>query len=218
MASTAYELYLLPSDAGLRPWILATTLVLALAAVSVVAASLWPRRPSWTLRSAVGLSAAALVVGSVWASATVVAAQLGPFDSPYQPASVTAHDRAANAESAAINAGLVRAAARVAPSVSVITSETSSGSSVPILATGREFLPVGGFTGRAPTPSLAQFVDDVWHGRVALVLAAVAPRTRNPDLVWAIAHCPRQPYRGPDSQIGGRTMWFFTCSPADASS
>jgi 4-amino-4-deoxy-L-arabinose transferase-like glycosyltransferase len=217
VSSTAYELYLLPSDAGVRPWILVTTLLLAVTAISVAAVSLWPRRPSWTVQAVVGLSAAALVVGSVWASATVVAAQLGPFDSPYQPASISAHDRAVNAESAAIDAGLVRAAARVDSSVSVITLETSSGSSVPILATGHEFLPVGGFTGRVPTPTLAQFIDDVWRGKVAVVLAAVSPRTRNPDLLWAMSHCRRQPYRGPDSHIAGRTMGFFTCTPADAS-
>ena len=178
-------------------------------AVAVAAVSLWPRRPSWTVHAVVGLSAAALVVGSVWASATVVAAQLGPFDSPYQPASISAHDRAVNAESAAIDAGLVRAAARVDPSVSVITLETSSGSSVPILATGHEFLPVGGFTGRVPTPTLAQFIDDVWRGKVAVVLAAVSPRTRNPDLLWAMGHCRRQPYRGPDSHIAGTNDGFL---------
>ena len=113
-------------------------------------------------------------------------------------------------------AGLDRAAARVAPSVSVVTSETSSGSSVPILATGREFLPVGGFTGRVPSPTLAQFVGDVRAAGSTDVLAAVAPRTRNPDMLWAIAHCPPLPYRGPDADIAGRTMRFFLCSPADA--
>jgi 4-amino-4-deoxy-L-arabinose transferase-like glycosyltransferase len=200
LIGTAYELYLLPTDAGVRPWIVASTLLLALGALLAVA-----------------LSAAALLVGSVWAAATVVAAQLGPFDSPYQAASITASDRAVNAASGAIDAGLVRAAAHIAPSVSVITSETSSGSSVPILATGREFLPVGGFTGRVPSPTLRQFVEDVWQGKVAVVLAAVSPRTRNPDMLWAIAHCRHVPYRGPDSKIAGRTMAFFVCSPADVS-
>ena len=217
LIGTAYELYLLPTDAGVRPWIVASTLLLALGALLAVAVSLSPRRTARTDRAAVALSAAALLVGSVWASATVVAAQLGPFDSPYQAASITASDRAVTAESAAIDAGLVRAAAHIAPWVSVITSETSSGSSVPILATGREFLPVGGFTGRVPSPTLSQFVEDVWQGKVAVVLAAVSPLTRNPDMLWAIAHCRHVPYRGPDSKIAGRAMAFFVCSPADVS-
>ncbi len=217
LAASAYGFYLVPSDVGVRPWIVASTLLLTLAAAAVTVASLLPRPPAWTVRAVVGVSAAALLAGTIWASATAVVAELGPFDSPYQPAGITAQDRTDNTQSASIDAGLVRAAARIGPGVSVITSETSSESSVPTLVTGHEFLPVGGFTGRVPSTTLAQFVDDVRQGKVALVLAAVAPRTRNPDMLWAIAHCPRQPHRGPGSVVGGRTMDFFVCSPADAS-
>ena len=104
-----------------------------------------------------------------------------------------AQDHAADARSAAIAISLTRAAAKVAPSVSVITNETSAASSGPIFDTGREFLPVGGFTGRVPSPSLAQFVSDVRAGEVTWVFVAVSPRTRNPDMLWAIAHCPPCP-------------------------
>ena len=48
--------------------------------------------------------------GTVWASATVVAAELGPFDSPYQPAALTASRPAANA-----HVGRQRGRARRAP-------------------------------------------------------------------------------------------------------
>ncbi len=98
--------------------------------------------------------------------------------------------------------------------MSVITAETSAQSSVPILATGHEFLPVGGFTGRVPSTTLAQFVADVRAGRVVVVLAAVAPRTRNPDLLWAVAHC--RPLGGSGTKAQGATMRFSSCSPADA--
>ena len=215
-AGTAYVLYLLPTTAGVRPWVLASTLVLAAMAVAVTAWSLLPSRPHRATAAGVGLSAAALFLGSAWASGTVVAAGLGPFDSPYQPAALTAQDQAANGRSAAISASLDRAADKVAPTVSVITNETSSGSSTAILDTGREFLPVGGFTGRVPSPTVAQFAGDVRAGRVAFVLAAVAPLTRNPDMLWAIAHCKSVPSRGPDIHIAGRTMHFYLCSPADA--
>ena len=215
-AGTAYVLYLLPATAGVHTWVVASTLTLALAAVVMVTWSLFPSRPRWTTGAAVGLSAAALFLGSAWASATVVAAELGPFDSPYQPAALSARNGEIKAQSARVAAGLDRAAARVAATVSVITSETSSGSSVPIFDTGREFLPVGGFIGRVPSPTLAQFVRDVRAGRVVVVLAAVKPVTRNPDMLWAIAHCQSVPTRGADIHIAGRTMHFFACSRADA--
>jgi len=215
-AGTAYVLYLLPAGAGVRPWVEASTLALALAAVAVTAWSLLPARPAWATGAGVALSAAALFLGSAWASATVVTAGLGPFDSAYQPAALTAQEHAADVRSAAVSASLNRDAARVAPSVSVVTNETSAASSAPIVDTGREFLPVGGFTGRVPSPTLAQFVAYVRSGRVTLVLAAVAPRTRNPDMLWAIAHCPPPHGGGRDDDIGGRSMRFFLCSPADA--
>jgi 4-amino-4-deoxy-L-arabinose transferase-like glycosyltransferase len=227
-AGTAYALYLLPADVGVRPWVVASTLVLASGALVFLAWSLVASQTGTTGTSArgagaagavagaaVALSAGALLAGSVWASATVVSAGLGPFDSPYQSASIAAQDRAANARSAALTAGLERAAARVAPSVSVITEETSTGAALPILATGREFLPVGGFTGRVPSPTLAQFQDFVRAGRVVVVLAAVSPETRNPDMLWVIAHCSPLRYSGPDSRIAGRTMRFYACAPSD---
>ena len=215
-AGAAYALYLLPGAAGVRPWVEASTLALALAAVVVTAWSLLPARPTRAAGAGVALSAAALFVGSAWAAATVVTSGLGPFDSAYQPAALTAQEHAAEVRSAAVSASLNRGAARVAPSVSVVTNETSAASSVPIVDTGREYLPVGGFTGRVPSPTPAQFVAYVRGGRVTLVLAAVAPRTGNPDMLWAIAHCPPLHDRARDDDSGGRSMRFFLCSPADA--
>jgi hypothetical protein len=98
--------------------------------------------------------------------------------------------------------------------VSVVTNETSALSSGPIFDTGREFLPVGGFSGRVPSTTRAQFVGDVRSGRVTLVLAAVMPRTRNPDMLWAVVHCPPA-HSLADRVIDGRTLRFYLCAPAD---
>jgi len=215
LAGTAYALYLLPTGAGVRPWVEASTLLLALAAIAVVGVSLVSERAAWATAAGVTLSAAALLLGSAWASGTVVVAAQGPFDSPYQPAALNEQEHAGAASAAAAAAGLVRAASRVAPSVSVVTNETSALSSGPIFTTGREFLPVGGFSGRVPSTTLAQFVGDVRSGRVTLVLAAVMPRTRNPDMLWAIAHCPPA-HSLADRVIDGRSMRFYLCAPADA--
>jgi len=211
LAGTAYALYLLPTGAGVRPWVEASTLVLALAAVAVTTWSLLRAHPAWVAVTGVALSALALFVGSAWASGTVVVAAQGPFDSPYQPAALNEQEHAGAVAAAA---GLVRAASRVAPSVSVVTNETSALSSGPIFDTGREFLPVGGFSGRVPSTTRAQFVGDVRSGRVTLVLAAVMPRTRNPDMLWAVVHCPPA-HSLADRVIDGRTLRFYLCAPAD---
>ena len=216
-AGTTYAVYLLPVDAGVRPWILATTLLLALAALGVAVASQTTRRPGWTADAAVVLSAAALLAGSAWASATTVAARLGPFDSPYQPAAITAQDRVVAAQEATLAAQLRRYVAPIPPNQSAITMETSAAAGASTLETDREFLPVGGFSGRVPSPTLTQFVDDVRRGTVRTVLVAVSPRTRNPDMLWAMAHCPKVPYRGPEAHVtAGRTFAIFVCTPSAA--
>jgi 4-amino-4-deoxy-L-arabinose transferase-like glycosyltransferase len=219
-AGTAYALYLLPVGAGVRPWVIATTLLGAVVALVVTARSLWlrPGTRSWTTDAGVVLSAAALFAGTAWAAGTVVEAELGPFDSPYQPASTQARAEAA-ARLAADDASLQRAAAPVPRGVSVLTVATSATASGAILATGREFLPVGGFSGRVPSPTLAAFVADVRAGKVADVLVPVSPRSHNAAMEWVTAHCAAQPDAelGADRDLSGQRMRFYRCSPADAS-
>ena len=90
-AGTLYTLSLVPADAGVRPLVIGSTVLLALAALGCVGWSLaGRRRVRGPARAAVALSAAALLAGSAWAAGTVVAAGLGPFSAPYQPASVSA--------------------------------------------------------------------------------------------------------------------------------
>ena len=218
VATSVYAVWLLPAGVGVRPWVLASTAVGAVAALAVLTGSSWRRRGGNWAGIGVVLASCALLAGSLWASATSVAAGLGPFDAPYQAAAITAREHAAHAGASDLAAGLARVAARVSPSMSVITDETSAGSALPILDTGREFLPVGGFTGRAPTPTLAQFVEYVRSGRISDVLVTVTPRTRNPDMLWALAHCAPFAYHGPDSPVAGRAMRFVQCRPADAQS
>jgi hypothetical protein len=99
--------------------------------------------------------------------------------------------------------------------VSVLTVETSAAASSGILATGREFLPVGGFSGRVPSPTLRAFVADVRAGKVADVLVTASPMTRNPDIEWVIAHCTVHA-RGATALGGNRSTRLYRCSPADA--
>ena len=216
VVSSTYGLWLLPGDVGVRPWVLATTAVAAAASLAALAMSGRRRRTAGWTGAGVLLATGALLLGSLWASATSVRAGLGPFDSAYQAAAVTTREHAADARQKELVGPLTRAAARLSTSVSVITEETSAASALPIFDTGREFLPVGGFTGRAPVPSLEQFVRDVRAGAIGTVLVAVSPPTRNPDMLWALAHCAPLAYHGPDSYVAGRSMRFVECRPSDA--
>ena len=88
------------------------------------------------------------------------------------------------------------------------------GASSDILATGHEFLPVGGYTGELSTPTLAQFIRYVAEDRVRFVNVATRPFTRSPDLRWAAAHCRKVSsyYAG----VERTTFTDFSCVPMDA--
>lgn len=95
---------------------------------------------------------------------------------------------------------------------SVETAETSAQVSQDVLATGREYLPVGGFTGQVPATSARQLRADVRAGAVEDVLVSVAPRTRNPAMEWAAAHC----HGGRLVHEDGATYRLVVCRPSDA--
>ncbi len=215
--SAAYAVALVPNDAGVRPWVIATTALASLSAIGLLAFSLIRNLSTARIRTAgLGCAAVALLLGPAWASATVVVAGLGPFDSPYQPAALTALIQTENHGALATWPALNRDAARVPSSVSVDTQESSSAVSLATLATGREFLPVGGFTGRVPNPTVPQFIRDVMRHRIERVLVAVRPLTGSPDLRWVAAHCGPAPTSSGAVHQGGVTYRHFLCEPADA--
>ncbi len=228
VAGVAYATYLLPTEVGLHAVILASGIVLALAAVLTLARSFvgvgrfdpnrdterdqrrehqWERERRWGY----ALSVAALLLGAAWASATAVMSELGPFDSPYQPAAQTAAEHAGSNAAVAAWPALAAQAASIPLGRSVETAETSAQVSEGVVATGREYLPVGGFTGQVPATSLRQLEADVRAGRVEDVTVSTAPRTRNPAMRWVSAHC----HGGSRVHENGATFRHYVCLPAD---
>ena len=179
-----------------------------------LALSLRRHRRRWSARVGLGLSAVALLLGTAWASATAVADGLGPFDAPYQPAAATAAEHAAWAGEVAGWPALAASAARVPPAQSVDTAETSAQVSLDVLGTGREFLPVGGFSGQVPSTPLPTFVADVREGRVVNVVVPVAPLTRNPDMRWVLGHCTAQTGTPATVRDDGAMFRRYVCGAA----
>jgi len=218
VGGVAYAVSLVPADAGLHDVIVASCIAAALVAVSTLSHSLVgdrhhgrDRDPDRERRWGLALSAAALLLGAAWASGTAVAAELGPFDSPYQPAAQTAAEHIGwSAEVSTWPQKAARAAA-VPADRSIETAGTSAQVSEDVLATGHEFLPVGGFTGQVPATSVGQLRADIRSGRVEHVLVSVAPRTRNPAMRWVGTHC-----RGGNLvHQDGATYRRYVCLPAD---
>jgi len=217
VASTVYALALVPASAGVRPWIIASVIILAALAVGILGASLFRRHATrWTLTWGLGLAALALVSSSAWASGSVVVAGLGPFDTPYQSPKITFLSQGEPAlDRADVWPLLVRFADASPPTVAADVLESSWLASEDIFATGHEFLPVGGFSGEVPTPSLPQLIHFVATGRVVLATAAVAPRSRNPDMIWIIEHCTKQRVGSTYYTLQGTTMQRYICGRAE---
>jgi 4-amino-4-deoxy-L-arabinose transferase-like glycosyltransferase len=215
-ATVAVSVALVPSYVGLRPWIVASTVVVGLLAVGILVASLRTGHDSlWAVSVGPALAAAAMLLGSAWASAAVVQASLGPFDSPYAPAAVNRFSQEAAYAFPFDVTALQRFVAGVPPNQAADVFETSGATGYSIMATGREFLPVGGFTGRVPAPSLVQFTQFVAEGRVRRVTVTTSPLTRTPDLRWVVSHCARTSEHVYDP-IERATRTVYRCAPEDA--
>jgi 4-amino-4-deoxy-L-arabinose transferase-like glycosyltransferase len=214
--TVAAGIALVPGYVGIRPWIVASSVVVGLLAVGILAASLRSGHDSvWNVSVGPALAAMAMLLGSMWASSVVVAATLSPFDSPYAPATVNRDTQEAAARFPQEVAELRAFVARVPESQAVDVFETSGVTGYYVLATGREFLPIGGFSGRVPAPPLTEFKRFVADGRVFRVTVTTKPLTRTPDLRWVVSHCTRTPLREYDHDEQA-TKTVFVCSPHDA--
>ncbi|MGH9017722.1 MAG: hypothetical protein ACRDY1_08245, partial [Acidimicrobiales bacterium] len=192
--SAAYAVCLLPAGAGVRPWLVPLVIAAAAAADAALALSLWrPRRraaAAWGL----ALAAVGLLLVPAVASATVVTEALGPFDTPFQPASVTAitgTDARRGQRGAAEVARDLTAFADTHNTPILFIADTSAEASPFILASGREVLPIGGFTGAVPSPTLTKIRADITFGQVRLAIIPVVPPTSDPRVVWIETHCLR---------------------------
>ncbi len=211
-ATVAAGVALVPGYVGVRPYVVASSVIIGLLAVGILLASLRAGRATqWSVSAGPALAATAMLLGSCWASSVVVAATLGPFDSPYAPVNVNHYSQFAAADFPEHAAALKAFVSKVPTSEAADVYETSGVAGYAIMATGREFLPVGGFTGRVPAPSLAEFERLVAEGRVVRVTVTTRPLTRTPDLRWVVSHCRRTDLHAYDA-VEQATKTVFICA------
>jgi 4-amino-4-deoxy-L-arabinose transferase-like glycosyltransferase len=217
LAGTAYADALVPAGSGIRAAVIASSAACALAAAGILGASLRQGHASvWALAWGPALAGVALLSSAAWASGSVIVAGLGPFDTPYQPSRITEITQVIPALNRRYEWPLLEQFADNVPrgeAADVI--ESSYLDSANIFATGREFLSVGGFSGEVPAPPLSQFVRDVATGKIHQATAAIAPRSRNPDIDWVIAHCQKQTTGNTMFTELGTTMQRYTCTRSD---
>ncbi len=186
LVTAGYAAWLLPAEGtGLPGWLYPLVVVLGLAALPFVVG------PSAAERGLGFLVIALLVILVVPAVASVslVTKRLGPFDTPFESRALDAGTRQliATTLSASRLVATLERARLGAPDL--MATQTSALASPFIYASGQEVVPIGGYTGTIPEPSLAQLKSMIREGDLHLVLQT---RTAtDPRLVWVAEHCVR---------------------------
>ena len=190
--SAVYALWLLPTGTGVHDWLFPLVIVAAVAGDALLVASWLGRHRDGVTVAAVAVAAVALLLVPSVASATVVHDGLGPFDTPFEPTSVSQVTQT-DARRGLYNAGVVdrdlEAFARRTHTDILFVTDTSAVAAAYILASGREVLPIGGFTGAVPSPTLRQIQVDIFDGRLRLAIVPVEPAGHDPRIVWIRDHC-----------------------------
>ena len=187
--SAAYAAWLLPpSGTGLPGWLAPALIVITIAAVLAIGASLatGPRAP-WLAPAGLGAATVAVLLVPATASASIVNHHLGPFDTPFQSQGVTRYNRLLfNAVPKQVIPLLPRLEPDRRGAPDLLAAQTSVLASPFIFYSGQEALPIGGFTGSIPSPTLAQLERDVADGRFHLVITG---KGNDPRVAWVAAHC-----------------------------
>ena len=190
LVTAGYWVWLLPdAGTGLPAWLRPAVPVLGVLAAAAVGATLVRRAARLTVTAATAAAAALLIVPVV-ASLSVVTNTLGAFDTPFQPARTTLITRALfGALGTPSTLPRVEAARMGAPDL--MATQTSVLAAAFIYATGEEVLPIGGFTGSVPEPTVAQLASLVAAGDFHLVITG--PASTDPRIAWIAGHCLRIP-------------------------
>jgi 4-amino-4-deoxy-L-arabinose transferase-like glycosyltransferase len=185
--SLGYGALLLRGGSGVPTWILPVASGATAVAVVVIlrsGRSAVAVRARWD--TAVAASSALLLPAIV--SASVVARGLGPFDSPYEPRSISAITQTTERRNAAYYENYARRVKHLHRRI-LFAADTGTLAAPYIFYTGREILPIGGYLGGLPAPSLAQLQHDIASKAFEYFYVPIIPRSTDPRIVWVYQHC-----------------------------
>ncbi len=181
--TAAYGVWLLPSNGvGMFGGLVAVEIVLGVAAVVLLLLGA-PRMAAF----AAAATAAALVVVPAVASTSIVKDALGPFDTPFESPAASGFARALGQVAARTEALLPPLERAKGAQPDLMATQTSAVAAPFIFDTGQEVLPIGGFTGTIPEPTLASLKSRIARGDFHLVIQSRV--VSDPRLVWVADNC-----------------------------
>jgi 4-amino-4-deoxy-L-arabinose transferase-like glycosyltransferase len=188
LSSVGYGIYLLRGGTGVPGWLIPLAAVVGV----VGAATLLTARRVGILRSptsAIVLALTCALLLPAVASVLMVVRGLGPFAAPYERASATV-SRASARQALLAASQAIQELSSTYGTPTVLVTDSSILAAPFILATGEEILPIGGYEGDVPAPSLADLRRSIAAGELRAFLVPVL--SNDPRIAWIHAHCQRQ--------------------------
>jgi 4-amino-4-deoxy-L-arabinose transferase-like glycosyltransferase len=202
VGTVAYELWLAYQDGTTAPgWLWTLTIAVGVVAVVLILTSSLPRVGRVLGIAAVVIGTAAIIIVPATGSALLVSEQRGVADTPFESTS-TAKTYDLLLAPRMNQPGLAKAFEGLSHGAPYLMAVQSAAvASIFIDATGQEVLPIGGFSGTIPSPTLQQLESDIRAGKFHVVLTLGT--SHDPRLVWIRTHC---------RSLGAIAI----CTPADA--
>jgi 4-amino-4-deoxy-L-arabinose transferase-like glycosyltransferase len=190
LGCAVYGAYLMSGTAS-GPAVL--TVVAVVMAAAAAAAVMVPASGMTRHLITFAFAGAAMLLLPAAASVSCVIRELGPFDTPFESSKTVHNNHLAPAPSAL--RALQRVALQTPPGDALLGTDTSGLAQDDILYSGREVLPIGGYLGNVPAPTLATLQADISRGYVRAFVLPVSPPGPDPRVRWIESHCIRQPQR-----------------------
>jgi 4-amino-4-deoxy-L-arabinose transferase-like glycosyltransferase len=186
LASVGYGIYLLHGGSGVPGWLIPVAACAGVAGTLALARA--PRLSSAKVSAGASMALAfvcALLLPGV-AGALMVIRGLGPFAAPYEPSSATV-SRGQARQTRVLDEQIVEELGSTYETPIPLATDSSILAAPYIFATGKEILPIGGYQGGIPAPTLATLRHYFSSGQVRVFLV---PRTSSdPRIVWIRGHC-----------------------------
>jgi 4-amino-4-deoxy-L-arabinose transferase-like glycosyltransferase len=188
LCSVGYGIYLLHGATAVPAWLAPVAAILAVAG----ACALLARPGTRILRSPTRQVAVALACAlplPVVACVLMVTRGLGPFAAPYEPASATTSRASARRSRISAEQAIEQLSSTYGTPIALVTDSSILAAPF-ILATGQEVLPIGGYQGGAPAPSLTSLRHRIAAGEARAFLVPVV--SEDPRVVWITTNCTPQ--------------------------
>jgi 4-amino-4-deoxy-L-arabinose transferase-like glycosyltransferase len=186
LACVGYGIYLLSGGTDVPGWLIPVASCLGIGGAVAVLACNRPTGPGKLGARVMVFALVCICFLPAVTSALVVHHALGPFAAPYEPASDTVSP-AASRQASQLDRQIVAQLSAAFQTPIAFATDSSILAAPYILYTGKEVLPIGGYLGNVPAPSLSGLRRYIATGQVSGFI--IPPASHDPRIAWILAHC-----------------------------